>query len=95
MNTAEKAQERNKALFTPKEVLVLKCLAELTAPQTGREMVEISEVSFASGIRDTEETLRALYTLEGKNLVEPDPPGDFTSNRWRITATGTRAASML
>ena len=58
-------------------------------------MLEITEISCMTGIRDSDEILRALYTLEGKNLVSPEPKGDFTSNQWIITETGVRAVGML
>lgn len=58
-------------------------------------VVEISEIVSQSGIEDSEEVLRALYSLEGKSLVRPDPDGDFTSIHWKITEYGTRAIEII
>ena len=55
----------------------------------------VNEISQNTGIRDNDEVLRALYTLEGKQLVQPDPAWDFTSNRWKITDVGVRAVQVL
>lgn len=55
----------------------------------------ISEIALKTGISDSDEVLRALYVLEGRSLVEPHPHGDFTSDRWRITAVGIKALSMM
>ena len=54
-------------------------------------VAEIGEISVNAGITDSDETVRALYTLEGKSLVQPNPIGDFTSDRWQITLSGSRA----
>ncbi len=56
---------------------------------------EITEISQATGIRDNEEVQRALYLLEGKNLVQPEPAGDLTSNSWKITDVGMKALGAL
>ena len=81
-------------MFSPRELGVLKCLHDLTG-LTGSNPIEITEIGFACHIRDNDEVLRALYTLEGKSLVEPDPAGDLTSSRWRITPTGMRAVATM
>src|SRR5262249_15943183 len=62
---------------------------------TGKTTVEVSDIASGTGIRDREEALRALYTLEGKNLVQPEPAGDFTSHHWIITDTGVKALNVL
>lgn len=88
------AVERTRSMFSARELGVLKCLNDLTGKAPG-STIEITEIGFACQIRDSDEVLRALYTLEGKALVEPDPPGDLTSSRWRITPIGMRAVSTM
>jgi len=88
------ATERVKQnLFSDIEVSILKNLA----PQNSLEEVslEVSDLSGRTGINDNDEVLRALYTLEGKSLVQPCPPGDFTSNVWAITDVGVRALELM
>jgi hypothetical protein len=92
MNGPGKSPKSN---FSPKELSVLQCLREKSGTVQDLITIEINEISSGSGIRDSEEVLRALYTLEGRSLVEPDPPGDFTSARWRITDLGRRAADLM
>lgn len=58
-------------------------------------MIEISEIALETGIRDVDEVQRALYLLEGKNLVQPEPPGDLTSSFWCLTDNGMRAVTTL
>ena len=58
-------------------------------------IAEVSELSQDTGIRDNDEILRALYTLEGKRMVSPEPDGDFTSNQWQITDTGRKALQFV
>ena len=53
--------------------------------------IEINEIVSNSTIKDSDEVLRALYTLEGKSLVAPFPEGDLTSNQWKITNNGAKA----
>ena len=57
--------------------------------------IEISELSHSTGINDNDEVLRALYTLEGKSFVTPEPPGSFTSTSWRITDVGCKALQLV
>ena len=77
--------------FSDNELVVLMSLQrEEETPTT-----EITEILNSTGIRDNDEVLRALYTLEGKHLVSPDPKGDFTSNRWKITDRGIQALNIL
>lgn len=59
------------------------------------EPSEIADISIASGIKDNDEVLRALYNLEGKNMAEPYPVGDFTSQKWRVTPTGVKAFALI
>jgi len=88
------ATERVKQnLFSEIEVTVLKNLS----PQTEIEdfSLEVAELAGKSGIKDSDEVLRALYTLEGKSLVQPFPAGDFTSNNWQITNIGIKALDLM
>ena len=80
-------------LFSDVEVSILKNLA----PQNPIDLLtlEVAELVSKSGIKDSDEVLRALYTLEGKSLVQPSPPGDFTSNNWQITDIGIRALDLM
>ena len=94
-----------KSHISDSEVRVLKTLSSrkpscpVTAsnpePLFSKALLEVGEISFASGLRDNDEVLRALYTLEGKNLVSPHPEGDFTSDVWQITDGGLQALSIL
>ena len=59
------------------------------------EPSEIADIAIASGIKDNDEVLRALYNLEGKSMAEPYPVGDFTSQRWRVTPTGVKAFALI
>lgn len=77
------------------ELTVLRCLSARLLSLAEVQAADISEIAYAVGIRDSDEVLRALYTLEGKSLVTPDPEGDFTSNNWRITDLGKRALYLL
>lgn len=95
-----------KNAISDSEFMVLNCLGQraevfsiepvsngnaVESDSNGLQTTEVSEISSNTGIRDNDEVLRALYTLEGKNLVSPEPAGDFTSNQWQITATGLKA----
>ncbi len=80
-------------IISQRELSVLKVLRERQSLQTSTS--DIGEIATQSGIRDNQEVQRALYLLEGKNFVKPDPEGDFTSNRWRITDVGMKALLML
>jgi hypothetical protein len=81
--------------FSDRELTILRCLCERRAGGRERPTAEITEISFTTGIRDSDEVLRALYTLEGKSLVEPEPRGDFTSHQWQITDVGLRALEFM
>ncbi|MCB0346541.1 MAG: hypothetical protein KDD66_15590 [Bdellovibrionales bacterium] len=56
---------------------------------------EISDIANVTGIRSNEEVQRALYILEGKSLVTPEPAGDLTSSQWQITDVGQRAVDVI
>ncbi len=86
----EKVKEN---LFSYIEVTILKSLSKTRASETST--IEVSELSTSTGIKDNDEVLRALYTLEGKSLARPYPEGDFTSNSWKITQTGIKALGLM
>lgn len=73
--------------FSKLEVFVVRSLAD-KKEKTGLNLTELQEITSYCGNRDQDEVLRALYTLEGKGLVSPDPEGDFTSNNWKMTEAG-------
>lgn len=93
------AMKEEKQLISRSELAVLRCLHEKQDPNaplaTAVEASEIGQISMSTGIRDSNEVLRALYTLEGKSLVRPEPAGDFTSTQWTITDVGSRALNVL
>lgn len=82
-----------KNIISGHEVAVLNCLGGHISNDS--KTIEVSEISYSTGIRDNDEILRALYTLEGKSMVAPEPRGDFTSNHWQITEMGKKALSMV
>lgn len=76
-------------------LMELKILRSLTERRPGGEDTkEVGEIAILSGIKDNDEVLRALYTLEGKSLVRPEPAGDFTSDYWKITDIGMKALTL-
>ena len=81
---------------TKSELAVLECLK---VHHEGRSespaIAEVTDLSTNTGIRDKDEILRALYTLEGKRFVSPFPAGDLTSQTWHITDHGVKALGML
>jgi len=77
--------------FSRNEITILRCLESRRRLSKKDPVSEIAEISFRTGIEDHETTLRSLYTLEGQRLVEPHPPGKFTSNYWKITNSGAEA----
>ena len=90
------ATERVKQnLFSEIEVTVLKNLAPHTVGPQDEFSLEVAELAGKSGVKDSDEVLRALYTLEGKSLVQPFPAGDFTSNNWQITDIGLKALDLM
>ena len=85
-------------IISERELAVLSSLRRrrrIEEPEPAQDTIELSEICFSTGIKDSDEVLRALYTLEGKNLVQPEPPGDFTSSQWQITAGGMTALRLL
>lgn len=84
-----------KPFFSNAELAVLKSLREKNTITTERPATEISEITAHSGLGSNDEVLRALFILEGKSLVQPQPLGDLTSHQWQITDTGVRALQML
>lgn len=83
-------------MITETELTVLQCLNNrVTESKEDDRTAEITEIAVHSGLRDKDEVLRALYSLEGRSLVSPFPLGDFTSNKWTITNVGTKALSIL
>jgi hypothetical protein len=95
-NNRKLDNDRNaKRMISDPELLVLKFMDTELKADPERENLEVTEISMGLGVRDTDEVLRSLYTLEGKHLVEPCPPGDFTSSFWRVTPIGERAVQMF
>jgi hypothetical protein len=96
---AQNNQKKNQNLISEFEVKILKLLFELgecTTPpsleaQEGGENVNIADITGSCEESSNDDVLRALYTLEGKSLVHPDPEGDFTSALWKISPIGVRA----
>ncbi len=74
--------------FSKLEVGVIRCLAEKKLKAMNTNLTDLSELAQFTQVRDQDEILRALYTLEGKGLVSPDPEGDFTSSKWKLTDAG-------
>ena len=74
--------------FSKLEVDVIRCLADRKNKPVGTFLTELSEITQVTMVRDQDEILRALYTLEGKGLVSPEPEGDFTSTKWKISEAG-------
>ena len=85
----------NKNIISDTELNILQFLETNLGSTVDRNTIEIAQISQSTGIKDNDEVLRALYSLEGKSLVEPNPPGDFTSNHWRITNVGSKALDMI
>ena len=81
-----------KSQFTECELVVLQFLQE---GRSKKGTFEISEIGAGIGLNDNDEILRALYTLEGRSLVTPDPEGNFTSKNWKITDDGVKALNFL
>ncbi len=81
--------------FSKVEVAVMRALVEKKNRPQSTSLVDLSEITAQSGLRDQDEVLRALYTLEGKGLVAPDPVGDFTSTKWRVTDVGSKALEVV
>ena len=90
---AKQVLKRN--LISKQELAVLKNLHIKYSNSKEHPSCDISQISVDTGIRDNDEVLRALYTLEGKCLVSPEPAGSFTSNIWKITDVGIQALSLV
>lgn len=88
-------QKGDRSLISRSELVVLRCLSDRCSSPREQGIAEIAEIAVTTGIRDSDEVLRALYTLEGKSLVQPQPKGDFTSNQWQITETGIKALQLI
>lgn len=88
-------QAVKKNVMSENEMSVLRSLRMITSVAVGERTSEISELVAHTGIKSSDEVLRALYTLEGKHLVTPEPEGDFTSNLWRITERGVQALDLM
>lgn len=76
------------------EIAVLKSLFQRKLMEQ-EPLSEISDIANVTGIRSNEEVQRALYILEGKSLVTPEPAGDLTSSQWQITDVGRRAVDVI
>jgi hypothetical protein len=88
--------DRNaKRIISDIELEILKYMDKELQSDPDKDNLQVAEISQGTGVRDTDDILRALYTLEGKHLVEPCPPGDFTSSFWRVTPIGQRAVMMF
>lgn len=84
------------SLITETEHTVLQCLnLRIEESEAEEATAEVTEIAVHTGIKDKDEVLRALYSLEGRSLVSPHPMGDFTSNKWTITDVGTKALNIL
>jgi hypothetical protein len=88
-------EKMNKASISSVELSVLRFIGGSSVANSDRSISEISEIAVGTGLRDSEEVQRALYLLEGKRLVRPEPEGDFTSNHWLITESGLKALDLL
>lgn len=88
-------QVLKKNIISKTEFTVLSNLHQRYSSSKDTPTSEISQISVETGIRDNDEVLRALYTLEGKNLVSPEPAGSFTSSIWKITDTGLKAIELV
>jgi hypothetical protein len=84
-----------KNILSQTEVMVLNFLGTTVTRAGEVEPTAITDISSSTGVKDRDEVLRALYTLEGRRLVQPDPEWDFTSSRWKITEVGLRAVQVL
>jgi hypothetical protein len=85
----------SKPVVSEIEMSILKVLKRRLESETEVPFSNINEISITSGINDGDDVLRALYTLEGKSLVSPQPEGDFTSQFWKITEVGMKAYSLI
>jgi len=84
-----------RTVFSKQELRVLTLLNERSRIIQETSTSEISEIANLTGIKSNEEVQRALFILEGKALVRPDPAGDLTSNFWKITTGGVKALQLM
>ncbi len=95
MTSSSSSKQRvRKNLISTSEFAVLQTLQQRSTT-TDEATSEVGDIASAIGIRDNDEVWRALYSLEGKNLVKPYPAGDFTSHHWAITDVGVKAVELL
>ena len=57
--------------------------------------LSVDQIVSCSKLTDDKEVRRHLLILEGQKLVSPFPEGDFTSEMWKITNDGARAAKTI
>ena len=88
-------QKVKRNLISKSEYAVLNNLNQKYHYNKANPASDISQISIETGIRNNDEVLRALYTLEGKSLVSPEPKGSFTSNIWKITDIGLKAVELV
>ncbi len=90
------AEKQSKSYVSKTELAVLRTLLHQRGDlATDRSLIDVNELASVTGIKDSDEILRALYTLEGKSLARPEPDGDLTSPHWIITDTGVKAVQYL
>lgn len=95
VTTSSSKQRVKKNLISRTELVVLRMLRERNAAVDTAVTTEVTDIALSTGIRDNDEVWRALYSLEGKSLVTPQPAGDFTSHHWQITDIGQKAVELL
>lgn len=75
MSSAVRPQDRvAKNALSPRESVILKLLRDLAASGRGNTPIDLNEIGQQIGVRDSDEVLRSLYTLEGSrssNLIPP------------------------
>lgn len=73
------------------QIAALLCMHKAVGGNHDLRQFEVDEI--ARGINlDEKETQRTMYVLEGMKLVQPCPPGDFTTRFWRISEEGCSLA---
>ena len=87
--------QENQGVISRFELAILKSLIVPEAQEKTSLCREVTEIAHIIGMHDKDEIIRALYSLEGKSLVSPEPEGDFTSSFWKITDTGIKAIKLL
>lgn len=84
-----------KSILSSKEIEVLKVLDTRGPSLEDAATREIADIAVAIGSDSNEDVQRALFILEGRQLVSPHPQGDLTSNYWRITDNGKKALNLV